>query len=307
MLTLDQLRTLQVIARTGSFSRAGRELFLTQPAISQRVREIERLFGAELFERTRGRNGGLQLTPAGVRVIEFAQEMLDAYERLCREVVAPEEESRDLVIGVPGPDSASRLMNLLLPMTNDASGFRLELAFLPLAHIADAVRDGRVDAGIVSQRTPGDDLLQVPLWADRWLLAFAPGMAGDITNGYTEPGAPRTQCGPLRVGLPTSDTSIRPLIDRVLGDAGIVVEPLLESRFVEPLRAAVLAGVGACFLPEHVVARELREGSVAAIPMPGMPLECPLALAFQRKPASRAARDLWSALSGRQSPSRGQG
>ena len=50
-LNLDQLRTLIEVIELGSFSAAARRLNLTQPAVSQQIRELERRFGVQLIER----------------------------------------------------------------------------------------------------------------------------------------------------------------------------------------------------------------------------------------------------------------
>src|SRR5256884_4155788 len=50
-LALGPLRTLEVVARHGSFSRAARELHLTQPAVSMQVAQLERRLGLPLLER----------------------------------------------------------------------------------------------------------------------------------------------------------------------------------------------------------------------------------------------------------------
>src|SRR3990172_9403001 len=68
-LRLSQLQTLEAVARHGSFSRAARELHLTQPAVSMQVRQLERELGLPLLERVGKRAfptraGELLLSPA---------------------------------------------------------------------------------------------------------------------------------------------------------------------------------------------------------------------------------------------------
>ena len=50
-MKIDQLRTFQKVALTGSFTRAARELFLTQPAVSQQIKALEHVYGVKLFDR----------------------------------------------------------------------------------------------------------------------------------------------------------------------------------------------------------------------------------------------------------------
>ena len=74
-MELGQIEAFLAVARTASFTRAGHELPLSQPALSRRVGALEGRLGVALFER--GRHGA-RLTEAGVRLRPFAEAMLAA-------------------------------------------------------------------------------------------------------------------------------------------------------------------------------------------------------------------------------------
>src|SRR5262245_7837413 len=73
-VTLRQMRVFAVVARNLSFTRAARELHLTQPAVSQQVKLLEDDIGLALFEQI-GRK--VQLTSAGEELLRYANQMLD--------------------------------------------------------------------------------------------------------------------------------------------------------------------------------------------------------------------------------------
>jgi molybdate transport repressor ModE-like protein len=76
---LDSLQLLLTVARTGSFGTAGRELGLTQQAVSARVRTIEKLVGVRVINRgTRGST----LTEAGALLADWATRVIDAAHEL---------------------------------------------------------------------------------------------------------------------------------------------------------------------------------------------------------------------------------
>lgn len=78
----------RVVSRTGNITRAAEQLHLSQPALSRRIAELEDEVGAPLFDRT-GRR--LTLTDRGMRFEAHAREMLDAYDRMKRDMAeAPE-------------------------------------------------------------------------------------------------------------------------------------------------------------------------------------------------------------------------
>ena len=68
-VTLRQMKVFAAVARNLSFTRAARELHLTQPAVSQQVRLLEDEVGMPLFEKI-GRK--VQLAPAGVELLRYA-------------------------------------------------------------------------------------------------------------------------------------------------------------------------------------------------------------------------------------------
>ena len=74
MLDPRRLLTFRTVARAGSFSAAGRELALTQPAVSQQVAALERELGARLLHRG---PGGLTLTDAGAVALEHAEALAE--------------------------------------------------------------------------------------------------------------------------------------------------------------------------------------------------------------------------------------
>src|SRR5262245_3125265 len=69
-LDLRDLEFFLAVARTGSFGRAATALLVTQPAVSDRVRHLERVVGTEVFERTAR---GAVLTAAGEQLLPYAE------------------------------------------------------------------------------------------------------------------------------------------------------------------------------------------------------------------------------------------
>lgn len=83
MSSLSEFQLLSVLAQEMNMRKAAERLFVTQPALSQRLQSIEKEWGAKLFIRSQK---GLALTPAGEHVIQFVNEMLAKQERV-RETV----------------------------------------------------------------------------------------------------------------------------------------------------------------------------------------------------------------------------
>lgn len=83
-----QLLAVVVLARTGSFTLAGKELFLTQSAVSHAIKAIENDLECPLFERT---SRGVRLTPTGRRFLPRAEKILGEMEAARGVIAAPLE------------------------------------------------------------------------------------------------------------------------------------------------------------------------------------------------------------------------
>src|SRR4051794_5234661 len=116
-MDLRQLRTLSTVADRGSFSAAAEALGVSQPAVSQQIRALEREIGEPLLDRG-GR--GARLTERGVMVHRYAQRMLALSDEFQRELADEEGElTGSLVVG-----SSTGLGEHVLPLL--LGGFRAE-------------------------------------------------------------------------------------------------------------------------------------------------------------------------------------
>lgn len=93
----ELLRTFLEVRNTRHFGRAAENLFITQAAVSARIRQLEELLGATLFIRNRN---NIQLSSEGERLVPHAETVLLALERARREVRLQEAASRQLYLGV---------------------------------------------------------------------------------------------------------------------------------------------------------------------------------------------------------------
>lgn len=147
--TIRQLEYVVAVAEEASFSRAAERCFVSQPALSNQVRQLETQLGADLFERT---SRGVLVTPVGRQVASIAKEILEASDRIVDRVNA----SREPLCGKLALGSVSTITPYLVPaaMADLGSTFPdLELQ----------IRDGTADV-LEAQLAAGElDALIVPL------------------------------------------------------------------------------------------------------------------------------------------------
>jgi len=92
----DLLKTFLEVSRTRHFGRAAENLYLTQSAVSARIRLLEESLGVTLFTRTRN---DIQLTPAGARLTKYAESVLTTINRARQDMALKAEDRESLAIG----------------------------------------------------------------------------------------------------------------------------------------------------------------------------------------------------------------
>lgn len=263
-LTLRQIQVFLAVARHNSYSRAGEELALTQPAVSAQIRQIEELIGESMFDYV-GRQ--LSLTPAGAAVLRAGR---DVSQRL----VALEMEIAELRGVMQG--------TLAVAIESSAQHFMpAELAQFCGRHPAVSVALEVVNHGEALRRLREnfDDLVvmgQVP--ADR-ALTFIPFRDNELI-AVAAPGGRWRDGGEiallqfaeevLLVREPGSGT--RKAFESFCQQQAVLFPRRQQLGSLEAIKEGVRAGLGVAVLPREICRRELDEGALVAVNVRGLPL-----------------------------------
>src|SRR6516165_11851923 len=110
-MEMHQLRYFVAIARTGSFSRAAEQCFVSQPSLSQQIQKLEKSLGQRLFDRL-GRRAAL--TDAGRLLLERAEAILETVDDVQRRLRDDDPQGGSLSVGAI-PTIAPYLLPRILP------------------------------------------------------------------------------------------------------------------------------------------------------------------------------------------------
>jgi LysR family transcriptional regulator, low CO2-responsive transcriptional regulator len=265
-MTLRQFEVFLAIARAGSFHRAAGALHLSQPALSQHVRELEAALGARLFDRLAR---SVVLTDAGRVLAEHATRLFvtlaDARQAI-QDLQGVERGS--LTIGASSTPGIYVLPQLLGTFRQRYPGIELTLRLGNSEGIERLVRASELDLGLVGghQGCPGAACLNTGL-PDELRLVVPPGHRW--ASGREVP-PERLADEPLLMREPGSAT--RELTERTLRAAGIHHRPGLVLEHPEAIKQAVAAGLGVAFLSIHAVHGEVATGRLHALRLRGLRL-----------------------------------
>jgi DNA-binding transcriptional LysR family regulator len=255
------VRTLQAIARSGGFSRAGEILHLSQPAISHHVRHLERVLGVPLLAR-RGRRaspteaGAVLLEHAG-RAFKVLDEAHEAIQRLRGHVAGR------VTVGTGATASIYLLPALLRRLRARHPDLELVVVTGNAGEIASAVSRGELDVGVVTLPIAvGRGLLVSPFYVDR-LVAIAP------PGRRWRRRAPMTAAELARepVILYERGGTIRRVVDDWFRRGRATPRVAMELGNAEATKKLVGAGLGLSVVSEIAVKADARAGALTLIPL----------------------------------------
>lgn len=184
-MSIRALRTLVVIARTGSFARAGEVVGLTQSAVSLQVKSLEEEFGARLFDRSRRRP---TLTEAGQVVLEKAQEILAIYDQIEAAIGDEQSLTGRLKLGAIQTALSGILPEALAGLYQQHDRVRVHVVAGMSAELALQVAAGDLDAAITTEpvRPHPPNLSWRILYDERFWVVAPHGSAGSNLRSLLE-------------------------------------------------------------------------------------------------------------------------
>lgn len=167
-LTLRQLQFFSVLVEEGQFGRAARRLAITQPALSNAIKQMEKLLGAELLTRSTHR---LELTPVGAEVLARTDFLVNTFEVALRDIESTVQRGRAFVrIGVI-PSASARVAAAASEFLQTGQR-EVELAWrdAPSNTLLAELRSGQIDMAVAAITEPPGGLTCIDLFRDPLVL-----------------------------------------------------------------------------------------------------------------------------------------
>ena len=232
-MELYQLRTLVAVAEEGNFTRAGKRVHATQPAISAHIKALEEELGVQLFHRT---PRGVELTVAGSELIADAIDVLAAAEKLqARALTLRGEVVGNFALGLCSDMAFLNVTKLLEHMGKQFPKLNLQLLQLPSGAILSELRAKNLDAGFIFSGNPYSDIQALKLCEPEYFIVGAakwhkrlreatPEMLSEYTWGMATENSPLREMQ-LKI---FRDHSIKP-VQTIGANSEEVIRPLVEE------------------------------------------------------------------------------
>ena len=258
-----RLQVFHAVAKHLSFTRAADALFMTQPAVTFQVRQLEEQYNTRLFER---RHGSITLTQAGELALSYAERILELSDEMDTRFAEMTGEMRGLVlIGASTTIAESLLPEVLAEFNASHPQARPRLIVANSEAIAGRVADHSLEVGLVDAPVKLPGLTCEVCCEDELTVICAPGY----------PLAELKKVGPRALvdyeylsREPGSGT--RDIVDNYFRANKVAVDDLkmqMELGSQEALKAVVATSLGFAIVSRAAVDKELKLGLLLAIPL----------------------------------------
>ncbi len=247
------LKTFIKVAETGSFTTAADSLFVTQPAISKRIGQLEEQFGSKLLDR---KNKQIQLTQTGQTLLSAARQILFQIETVSQQIADMENRPMGRVtLATSHHIGLHRLPPVIRAFSARYPAVELNLNFMDSEQACQSITANELELAIVTlpfEKSPKLELIKI--WDDKLMIICSP------EHPLSELQAPVLEDLIKHPAiLPSHGTFTRQAIGKafhkVQGDLTIT----LETNYLETIKMMVSVGLGWSILPASMLDKSLHE------------------------------------------------
>lgn len=264
-MDITQIKSADMIARCGNFSKAAERLYVTQPTLSQQIRRLEEELGFVLFDRT---TRSVSLTEKGEAFLQHAAGVLSAYNLLLEEVERLRGSAgRSLQVGVLPTFTHLNLLDTLHQFQTIQADVSVNLQIYNSSALLDLLLSGQLDvviANIFSDQLQnlGKNTVLTTLSRDRIHVVLH-----EQHPLADHPAIQIEELNHCRIIMLNKASSIRRHMDIALAEAGVVPARVYECPAIHSMEGLIQSNAGIGFLSSRVAAR------YAAPPIVSRPLQ----------------------------------
>jgi LysR family nitrogen assimilation transcriptional regulator len=240
-MEIRQLRYFVRIVDLGSFSKAARELFVAQPALSKQIKMLESQLGAVLLNRT---VRGVEATESGLLFYRNAQAVLRQLERVAGEIKdLTGNPSGVVTLGIPQSPASILAAPLVCAVRKRYPGIQLQIREGVTGILEEMVLSGRLDMSLLFDRpSRAQHLRAIPLLTESLYLVTPAG------HGSGKATITLKEASGFDFVLPGTANTTRQIIEDVFHKNDLALNILAEVDAVSTMKSIIRSGLGATIL-----------------------------------------------------------
>lgn len=286
-INLDYYRVFYHVAKTGSFTQAGDELCISQPAVSQTIRQLEDSLGSRLFVRI---PKGVKLTPEGEVLFSYVKrgyEYITLGEEQFKKMI--ELENGEIRIGASDMTLQFFLLPFLEEFHEKFPAIKVKVTNAPTPVTLEYLYAGKIDFGVVSepfQAKPEIDSVRIRQIQD----VFVAGSRFESLKGRK---MEFTELEKLPIICLENNTSTRRYIDEFLKENRVVIQPEFELAMSDIIVDFAIRNLGVGCVVRDFAVEAIEKGLLFELEFKNeIPKRHFCIIIGQNNPISTAARQL---------------
>ena len=274
-MQIENFKIFADLVETKSFSKAAKLNGITQSAVSQQARAMERTFKTLMVDRSQKQ---FNLTREGQRIYEAAKEILHVYEKLESEL----QEMKKVISGTIRISTIYSIGLHELPpyvkrFLQEFPSVNVRIEYRRSNLVYEDILHNAVDFGLVAFPQKQRQIEMLPFRNDRLVLITHPnhplakGLMVDL----------KSLAGHKFIGF-DPDIPTRKAVDTIFRDNKLEITPVMEFDNIETVKRAVEIDHGIAIVPQATVQQELRQGTLCMVPFKGKEFTRPLAILHRK-------------------------
>ncbi len=260
-MNLKQIEAFVHIAEGKSFSRAAKELYLTQPTISAHIAALEKELNARLFIRT---TKEVNLSVDGEKLYQHASQMVELQKKIEREFGKVDIDKKSCIrIAASSINSQYIIPNLMIKFCELYQGEKFEVMEVDSLEVIDAIVNCSADIGFVGTKIPKKNCKYIPFYKDR-LVIIAPNNEKYRSLQAKGKGAAEW-IKEEQILMREQGSGTRAEMERQLIEQGIKVDNLQVVASIdnsELIKTSVIKGMGISMVSDLAVKDEVKSGKL---------------------------------------------
>jgi len=274
-MQVDNFKIFADLVETKSFSKAAKLNGITQSAVSQQARAMERHFKTLLVDRSQKQ---FQLTREGLRVYEAAKEVLHQYEKLLSEL----QEMKKVISGTIRISTIYSIGLHELPpyikkFLHEYPSVNVRVEYRRSNLVYEDILHNSVDFGLVAFPVKMRQIEMIPFRNDHLVLITHP--SHELAKAEEVP--LQALAGHKFIGF-DPDIPTRKAVDQIFRENRIEIEPVMEFDNIETVKRAVEIDAGVAVVPLATVLQEVKQGTLVAVHFKGKEFTRPLAILHRK-------------------------
>ena len=256
--TLDQITAFDSIVRLGSFNAAARQLCLTQPTISLRIRELEVALGTVLFTR---HGSHITLTPEGETLNGYVRRILQTSQEITAQFNKDVPLHGNLRFGTTDTFAQICLLELIGRIEQIYPGIKISVCVDKAVALSRLLESGGIDLAIMGSQKLQDNFVRTRLGYNTY--AWVVGASEELQSVLLKP----DDLALRHVVISDPPSILHQIVTNWFSDAGVIPSRISTCNDLSVTVQMVSTGIAIGVLPMAIVRREIISKRIRILPV----------------------------------------